>query len=96
MHESQHTVHAGLVTDLVHGASQWSVFRCALRIHCIGCMGSLNWIVFFYCHHCLVYLTGDSHLRRLGINELVNASGVLYFFYIFDHPELIQGMIEAR
>ena len=58
-------------------------------------VGSLG-LCFFDYHHCLVCLTGNSHLRRLGMNELVNASGVLYFFYIFDHPELIQGMIEAR
>ena len=58
-------------------------------------MGSLG-LCFFDCCHYLACLAGDSHLRRLDMNELANASGVLYFFYIFNHPELSQGMIEAR
>ena len=56
-------------------------------------MGSLG-LCFFDCYHYLAYLAGGSH--RLDMNELANASGVLYFFYISDHPELSQGMIEAR
>ena len=61
------------------------------RLCWVGSLGSC----FFDCRHCLACLTGGSRLRRLG-NELVNTSGVLYFFYTFDHPELSQGMIEAR
>ena len=91
MHASQHIAQASWQTS-------WSVSMVGFPLHSqdwLCWVGSLESCCLDYCH-CLACLGVVIFVVLVWMSWWMPQPGVLYFFYTFDHPELSQGMIEAR